>query len=85
MRRSPLHQVPSSRGTASLTASASTPATTSRSLSELAIRSEEQPSPPPVTVHSIEKGEVFSPLSGELVSLKDLPDPTFAEEMTGKE
>lgn len=41
---------------------------------------------PPVTVHSIEekKGEVFSPLTGELVLLKELPDPTFSEEMTGK-
>ncbi|MDQ0656339.1 beta-glucoside-specific PTS transporter subunit IIABC [Paenibacillus sp. W2I17] len=40
----------------------------------------------PVTVHSIEdkKGEVFSPLTGELVPLAELPDQTFAEEMTGK-
>ncbi|WKL01892.1 beta-glucoside-specific PTS transporter subunit IIABC [Paenibacillus amylolyticus] len=40
----------------------------------------------PVTVHSIEekKGEVFSPLTGELVPLSELPDQTFAEEMTGK-
>ncbi|WP_405172859.1 beta-glucoside-specific PTS transporter subunit IIABC [Paenibacillus sp. FSL H8-0280] len=40
----------------------------------------------PVTVHSIEdkKGEVFSPLTGELVPLAQLPDQTFAEEMTGK-
>ena len=40
----------------------------------------------PVTVHSIEekKGEVFSPLIGELVPLSELPDQTFAEEMTGK-
>lgn len=39
-----------------------------------------------VTVHSIEekKGEVFSPLIGELVPLAELPDQTFAEEMTGK-
>ncbi|MDT9717676.1 beta-glucoside-specific PTS transporter subunit IIABC [Paenibacillus sp. ClWae2A] len=39
-----------------------------------------------VTVHSIEekKGEVFSPLTGEVVSLASLPDKTFAEEMTGK-
>ncbi|MCP1426937.1 PTS system beta-glucosides-specific IIC component [Paenibacillus xylanexedens] len=40
----------------------------------------------PVTVHSIEdkKGEVFSPLTGELVPLAELPDQTFAEELTGK-
>ncbi|MDQ0720429.1 PTS system beta-glucosides-specific IIC component [Paenibacillus sp. W4I10] len=40
----------------------------------------------PVTVHSIEekKGEVFSPLIGELVPLSELPDQTFAEELTGK-
>ncbi|MFX3649927.1 MAG: beta-glucoside-specific PTS transporter subunit IIABC [Paenibacillus sp.] len=40
----------------------------------------------PVTVHSMEdkKGEVFSPLTGELVPLAELPDQTFAEEMTGK-
>ncbi|MCP1184356.1 beta-glucoside-specific PTS transporter subunit IIABC [Paenibacillus sp. 1781tsa1] len=40
----------------------------------------------PVTVHSIaeKKGEVFSPLTGELVPLAELPDQTFAEEMTGK-
>ncbi|WP_413408825.1 beta-glucoside-specific PTS transporter subunit IIABC [Paenibacillus amylolyticus] len=40
----------------------------------------------PVTVHSIEekKGEVFSPLTGELVPLAELPDQTFAQEMTGK-
>ncbi|MGV2966440.1 beta-glucoside-specific PTS transporter subunit IIABC [Paenibacillus sp. AGC30] len=39
-----------------------------------------------VTVHSIEekKGEVFSPLIGELVPLSELPDQTFAEELTGK-
>ncbi|WFR61178.1 beta-glucoside-specific PTS transporter subunit IIABC [Paenibacillus amylolyticus] len=39
-----------------------------------------------VTVHSIEekKGEVFSPLTGEVVPLASLPDTTFAEEMTGK-
>ncbi|MDT0122933.1 beta-glucoside-specific PTS transporter subunit IIABC [Paenibacillus sp. RRE4] len=49
-------------------------------------RSKQEPAPPPVTVHSIEekKGEIFSPLTGELVALKELPDPTFAEEMTGK-
>ncbi|MBY0116746.1 beta-glucoside-specific PTS transporter subunit IIABC [Paenibacillus xylanexedens] len=40
----------------------------------------------PVTVYSIEgkKGEVFSPLTGELVPLAELPDQTFAEELTGK-
>jgi len=45
-----------------------------------------QVSTPSVTVRSIEekKGEIFSPLTGELVLLKELPDPTFAEEMTGK-
>ncbi|QLG40258.1 MULTISPECIES: beta-glucoside-specific PTS transporter subunit IIABC [unclassified Paenibacillus] len=40
----------------------------------------------PVTVHSIEekKGEVQSPLTGELVPLAELPDKTFADELTGK-
>ncbi|WP_434751123.1 beta-glucoside-specific PTS transporter subunit IIABC [Paenibacillus amylolyticus] len=49
-------------------------------------RSNRELAPPPVSVHSIEekKGEIFSPLTGELVLLKELPDPTFAEEMTGK-
>ncbi|WP_336781555.1 beta-glucoside-specific PTS transporter subunit IIABC [Paenibacillus illinoisensis] len=40
----------------------------------------------PVTVHTIEekKGEVQSPLTGELVPLAELPDKTFADELTGK-
>ncbi|PQP81505.1 PTS beta-glucoside transporter subunit EIIBCA [Paenibacillus sp. PCH8] len=40
----------------------------------------------PTTVHSIEekKGEVKSPLTGELVLLAELPDKTFADELTGK-
>ncbi|MEO2203065.1 beta-glucoside-specific PTS transporter subunit IIABC [Paenibacillus pabuli] len=40
----------------------------------------------PVTVHSIEekKGEIQSPLTGELVPLSELPDKTFADELTGK-
>ncbi|MBU5351648.1 beta-glucoside-specific PTS transporter subunit IIABC [Paenibacillus barcinonensis] len=49
-------------------------------------KSSDQDMSPSVTVHSIEekKGEIYSPLTGELVLLKELPDPTFAEEMTGK-
>ncbi|MEC0128931.1 beta-glucoside-specific PTS transporter subunit IIABC [Paenibacillus pabuli] len=40
----------------------------------------------PLTVRSIEekKGEVQSPLTGELVPLAELPDKTFADELTGK-
>ncbi|MBB6020118.1 PTS system beta-glucosides-specific IIC component [Paenibacillus sp. JGP012] len=48
--------------------------------------SSDQDMSPSVTVHSIEekKGEIYSPLTGDLALLKELPDPTFAEEMTGK-
>ncbi|WP_342415848.1 beta-glucoside-specific PTS transporter subunit IIABC [Paenibacillus sp. FSL R10-2782] len=40
----------------------------------------------PITIRSIEgkKGEVKSPLTGELVPLADLPDKTFADELAGK-
>lgn len=40
----------------------------------------------PIIVNSIEEknGEVFSPLIGEVVPLTELPDKTFAEELTGK-
>lgn len=71
---------------ASSSAIAPTTASESAKRSGTTNRSNQEPSQPPVTVHSIEekKGEIFSPLTGELVSLKELPDPTFAEEMTGK-
>ncbi|SCY05854.1 PTS system beta-glucoside-specific IIA component, Glc family /PTS system beta-glucoside-specific IIB component, Glc family /PTS system beta-glucoside-specific IIC component, Glc family [Paenibacillus polysaccharolyticus] len=71
---------------ASSSAIAPTTASESAKRSGTTNRSNQEPAPPPVTVHSIEekKGEIFSPLTGELVSLKELPDPTFAEEMTGK-
>ncbi|MCM3132631.1 beta-glucoside-specific PTS transporter subunit IIABC [Paenibacillus polysaccharolyticus] len=71
---------------ASSSAIAPTTASESAKRSETTNQSNQIPATPPVTVHSIEekKGEIFSPLTGELVSLKELPDPTFAEEMTGK-
>ena len=71
---------------ASSSAIAPTTASESAKRSGTTNQSNQEPAPPPVTVHSIEekKGEIFSPLTGELVSLKELPDPTFAEEMTGK-
>ncbi|PZT54954.1 beta-glucoside-specific PTS transporter subunit IIABC [Paenibacillus silvae] len=61
-------------------------AATTNSASAASIKSSDPAMSPPVTVHSIEekKGEIYSPLTGELVLLKELPDPTFAEEMTGK-
>ncbi|WP_366295954.1 beta-glucoside-specific PTS transporter subunit IIABC [Paenibacillus sp. AN1007] len=70
---------------AELTAADTTTALTAGA-SESAKQPDQALSPPPVTVHSIEekKGEIFSPLTGDLVLLKELPDPTFAEEMTGK-
>lgn len=71
---------------ASSSAIAPTTASESAKRSGTTNQSNQIPATPPVTVHSIEekKGEIFSPLTGELVSLKELPDPTFAEEMTGK-
>ncbi|WP_427050614.1 beta-glucoside-specific PTS transporter subunit IIABC [Paenibacillus sp. TC-CSREp1] len=61
-------------------------AATTSLASTASTKSSDQDMSPSVTVHSIEekKGEIYSPLTGELVLLKELPDPTFAEEMTGK-
>lgn len=77
---------PSEEGSAAELTAVDTTTALTAGASESANQPDQALSSLPVTVRSVEekKGEIFSPLTGDLVLLKELPDPTFAEEMTGK-